>query len=129
MMEYDEPEPNSQPLMAMVTSDADSATSDRHEALVDDVRFSRGASDKEALAYLLKYETMVRQQEVEDMATLAHVRPLLARLRMLGGEAGGKSHSHSDQSDINDLTTEISFATMRRALAALEWPAFAGATQ
>ena len=39
---------------------------------------------QQALAYLLRYETMVRQQEAEDMATLAHIRPCLQRLEEQG---------------------------------------------
>lgn len=32
--------------------------------------------DRKAIAYLLRYETMVRQQEAEQLATLGHLRPL-----------------------------------------------------
>ena len=39
--------------------------------------------DRQAIAYLLRYETMVRQQEAEDMATVAHIKPLLTRLEAL----------------------------------------------
>jgi hypothetical protein len=37
----------------------------------------------EAIAYLLRYETMVRQQEAEDMAVVAHLAPCLLRLEQL----------------------------------------------
>jgi hypothetical protein len=38
---------------------------------------------EDALAHLVRYETMVRQQEAEDMATLAYMRPCLERLVQL----------------------------------------------
>jgi hypothetical protein len=38
---------------------------------------------EEALAYLVRYETMVRQQEAEDMAVVAHIVPCLLRLEQL----------------------------------------------
>lgn len=50
--------------------DDDDEDKDPHAALVDHVR-SDNHNNREALAYLLRYETMVRQQEAEDMATLA----------------------------------------------------------
>lgn len=53
-----------------VFDDEEEEDKDPHAALVDHVR-SDNHSNREALAYLLRYETMVRQQEAEDMATLA----------------------------------------------------------
>lgn len=50
--------------------DDDYEDKDPHAALVDHVR-ADNRNNREALAYLLRYETMVRQQEAEDMATLA----------------------------------------------------------
>jgi len=41
------------------------------------------------LAYLLRYETLVRSQDVEDVATSDHLRPLFDRLVVLGGGDGG----------------------------------------
>jgi hypothetical protein len=38
---------------------------------------------EDALAHLVRYETMVRQQEAEDMATLAYMKPCLERLVQL----------------------------------------------
>ncbi len=56
-------------------------SADPHAALVDQVRSNNNNSNsnnREALAYLLRYETMVRQQEAEDMATIDHMRPIWA---------------------------------------------------
>ena len=102
---------------------------DPHAALVDNVRAANSQSHREALAYLLRYETMVRQQEAEDMATLAHVRPCIARLQELvtGGvnnkptsttESSSATHHHLD----NDALMEesVSFAQLRAALETME---------
>lgn len=54
-------------------------------------------NDRAALAYLYRYEQMVRQQDAEDHATISHLRPLFDRLRVLGYsgkggvEGGGRS--------------------------------------
>ena len=44
------------------------------------------ADGRDALAYLIRYEAMVRQQEAEDKATASHLRPIFARIRKLGAE-------------------------------------------
>ena len=54
---------------------------------------SKSSSDRSALAYLLRYETLVRSQDVEDAATSDHLRPLFDRLCVLGG---GDSSTNSN---------------------------------
>ena len=44
--------------------------------------------ERSALAYLLRYEAMVRTQDLEDGATAEHARPLFGRLLFLGRRAG-----------------------------------------
>jgi hypothetical protein len=72
-------------------------------------------SDRSALAYLLRYETLVRSQDAEDAATSDHLRPLFDRLRKLGGGGGngkvginmdvpGLVPSHSVSTDEGDPT-------------------------
>ena len=71
-----------------------------------------GKGYDKTIEYLLRYETMVRQQEAEDMATLAHVRPILKRIEKLSGE---------DSSYAEDIMArEITFVQLQRALEALE---------
>jgi hypothetical protein len=77
----------------------------------DDDNSSASGHDK-AVEYLLRYETMVRQQEAEDMATLAHIQPILKRLVKLSGEESGYAE------DI--MAREITFHQLEKALAALE---------
>eukprot|EP00562_Extubocellulus_spinifer_P006074 CAMPEP_0178523046 /NCGR_PEP_ID=MMETSP0696-20121128/28870_1 /TAXON_ID=265572 /ORGANISM="Extubocellulus spinifer, Strain CCMP396" /LENGTH=418 /DNA_ID=CAMNT_0020154227 /DNA_START=279 /DNA_END=1532 /DNA_ORIENTATION=- len=52
---------------------------------------SSAPTDKSALAYLLRYETMVRSQDVEDDATTQHLRPLFDRLIELGSHGTSSS--------------------------------------
>jgi len=101
---------------------------DPHAALVDHVR-SDNRNNREALAYLLRYETMVRQQEAEDMATLAHLRPCLERLNeLLPPETRQQSEAKKDGSptttskDDPDIvwTRQISYRGLRKALEVLE---------
>ena len=54
---------------------------------------SKSSLDRSALAYLLRYETLVRSQDVEDAATSDHLRPLFDRLCVLGG---GSSSTNSN---------------------------------
>jgi hypothetical protein len=77
----------------------------------DDDNSSASGHDK-AVEYLLRYETMVRQQEAEDMATLAHIRPILKRLQKLSGEESSYGE------DI--MAREITFYQLEKARAALE---------
>ena len=109
-------------LVASTTEDDDE--DDAHAALVQDVQASHGAN-REALAYLLRYETMIRQQEAEDMATLAHVRPCIERLEELAGipqpqRTASSARRTIMESDSALLTREISFRHLKRALEALE---------
>jgi hypothetical protein len=77
----------------------------------DDDNSSASGHDK-AVEYLLRYETMVRQQEAEDMATLAHIQPILKRLVKLSGEESGYAE------DI--MAREITFHQLEKAHAVLE---------
>jgi hypothetical protein len=69
--------------------------------------------DRQAIAYLLRYETMVRQQEAEHMATLAHLRPLLESL------SERQLITTLVDSDV-DLEKEISFQQLKDALETIE---------
>lgn len=74
-----------------------------------------GNEDKQAaLSYLLRYETMVRQQEAEDLATLNHLQPCLQRLEVLAGI------SENQRKQPYLLTREISYSALRRALRILD---------
>lgn len=96
---------------------------DPHAALVDHVR-ADNRNNREALAYLLRYETMVRQQEAEDMATLAHLRPCLERLNELLPAELQQHHPDTDPHKKADTdivwTREISYQSLRKALEVLE---------
>eukprot|EP00562_Extubocellulus_spinifer_P012693 CAMPEP_0178542814 /NCGR_PEP_ID=MMETSP0697-20121206/2253_1 /TAXON_ID=265572 /ORGANISM="Extubocellulus spinifer, Strain CCMP396" /LENGTH=604 /DNA_ID=CAMNT_0020175227 /DNA_START=73 /DNA_END=1891 /DNA_ORIENTATION=+ len=97
---------------------------------------SSAPTDKSALAYLLRYETMVRSQDVEDDATTQHLRPLFDRLIELGshgtsssaaaavgaaaGLIGGGSTTRSSD------TAVLTYRAMRVALSSLD--AMASAT-
>ena len=108
---------------------------DPHAALVDRVR-SDNRNNREALAYLLRYETMVRQQEAEDMATMSHLRPCLERLNELlphemrqyhhqqqqpdhHSDAGDSPSSTKDDPD-TVWTRQFSYRGLRKALEVLE---------
>jgi hypothetical protein len=107
-------------------------SADPHAALVDQVRSnnngnannSNSNNNREALAYLLRYETMVRQQEAEDMATIDHTRPCVERLQELAGMHMNSSGKHSNSSTFQQaedvLTQEISYAQLKTALEQLE---------
>ena len=106
---------------------------------------SKTSSDRSALAYLLRYETLVRSQDVEDAATSDHLRPLFDRLIDLGSDGAGTTDingknskavdadipglipSHSVSTDEGDLavgTTSdeqmLTYDAMRLALAKLD---------
>jgi len=68
----------------------------------------------DAMAYLLRYETMVRQQEAEDMAVLAHIRPCVNRLLELIGQKPVVAE------DLQFLAHEISFVDLQKAVRKLE---------
>lgn len=91
-------------LVGSTTEDDDSAvTHTNDQPLVN----------RQAIAYLLRYETMVRQQEAEHMATLAHLRPLLESL------SERQLISTLVDSDLN-LEKEISFQQLKDALDTIE---------
>lgn len=69
-------------------------------------------SKQQALAYVLRYETMIRQQEAEDLATLEHIRPCLERLEELAGLVPSKNGHF--------WTRQVSFHSLKQALEALE---------
>jgi len=66
-------------------------------------------SDRSALAYLLRYETLVRSQDAEDAATSDHLRPLFDRLRKLGG--GGSNGKVGINMDVPGLVPSHSVST------------------
>lgn len=98
------------------------------------------ADDRAALAYLYRYEQMVRQQDAEDHATVSHLRPLFDRLRVLGAHDDGAwepdplSYEALEDGGVNgsggggasgagrhcELPNLLSYAAMRRALIVLE---------
>jgi hypothetical protein len=98
---------------------------DPHAALVDEVR-QGGGSQREGMAYLLRYETMVRQQEAEDMATFEHVRPCIERIKELAlGISINNSNSFGQRGPTLALDTailgqEVSFLDLQKALQGLE---------
>ena len=98
-------EDNKRPyLIPSTTEDDDSAvTHVKDESFVD----------RRAIAYLLRYETMVRQQEAEHMATLAHLRPLLESL------SEHQVMSTMVDQDM-DLEKEISFQQLQDSLNTIE---------
>jgi hypothetical protein len=98
---------------------------DPHAALVDQVRStsrdSNNNNNREALAYLLRYETMVRQQEAEDMATIDHMRPCVERLQELAGINRNSTNMNYQTAHTEDvLTQEISYGQLKTALERLE---------
>jgi hypothetical protein len=90
-------------------------SADPHAALVDQVRSNNNNNNREALAYLLRYETMVRQQEAEDMATIDHMRHCVERLGQL---AGMNINMNINTEDV--WTHEISYGQLNLALERLE---------
>ena len=66
--------------------------------------------DRQAIAYLLRYETMVRQQEAEDMATMAHVKPLLMRLEALSSAPLERSMT------VPDMQRGVTYIQLQQAL-------------
>jgi len=86
---------------------------------------SKTSSDRSALAYLLRYETLVRSQDVEDAATSDHLRPLFDRLIVLGGGGtfgateNGKTSSKAIDADIPGLIPSHSASTDEGDLAAV----------
>ncbi|GAX20973.1 hypothetical protein FisN_1Lh361 [Fistulifera solaris] len=116
------PEPCLAP--SLTEDDDDALILDGHDALIHHLR--EGGENREALAYLLRYETMVRQQEAEDMATLDYLRPCIERLEELAGvnlkkKPSGKKTSLSwSVAESTLLTREISFSALKKAVDLLE---------
>jgi hypothetical protein len=86
-----------------------------------------GNDDADKIAYLIRYETMVRQQEAEDMAVWAHVGPCMVRLMALIHSMEQHPHDHMPSHDpsvvpphVVLLQEEVSFVQLKLALQALE---------
>lgn len=92
----------------------DDENEDPHAALVDTVRHSAG-EDRQALAYLLRYESMVRQQEASDMATLNHIRPCIERLLELANLPIIQDIGNDDDDD-KLWKSSISFQDLQKAV-------------
>jgi hypothetical protein len=116
------PEPCLAP--SLTEDDDDAPILDGHDALIHHLR--EGGENREALAFLLRYETMVRQQQAEDMATLDYLRPCIDRLEELAGVNTKKKPSDKKASlswsvaDSTLLTREISFSALKTAVDLLE---------
>jgi hypothetical protein len=106
-------------LYSVVSSTSHCDVTDPHASLVTMVQHEPSLSDeyrRQALAYLLNYETMVRQQEAEDMAVLAHIRPCVARLvELMGAPPNRDGWNHH-----SFLTQEISLSQLRYAVSRLD---------
>ena len=75
------------------------------------VKDSSSNDNNLARAYLFRYETMARQQQAEDMATLAHLTPCICRLmELLGMEVNLEEFNEA-----SFLFTEVSFEQLRLA--------------
>lgn len=97
--------------------DDDDASSQRKD-LPDNNKVNPSSnSNLDAVAYLLRYETMVRQQEAEDMAVIAHLRPCFTELLALVEETKGNDNNSKTNFS---LDSEISFHTLQKAVLALE---------
>lgn len=68
---------------------------------------------EDALAHLVRYETMVRQQEAEDMATLAYMKPCLERLIQLAEPTTSAAAAATAAGGRMDQT--LSFRSLRSA--------------
>jgi hypothetical protein len=92
-------EDNFRPLLVAATTEDDDSAMTR---LPDEPTM-----DRKAIAYLLRYETMVRQQEAEHMATLDHLRPLLKCLSDDDGtfDSDSENDDLEREFDINRLRT------------------------
>lgn len=75
---------------------------------------------EEALAYLMRYENMVRTQEAEDMTTVAHIRPCIERLLELAGYDPRQIKAWSNADNKNFFGQEISFVDLKKALCHLQ---------
>lgn len=109
---------------SLTEDDEDAPILDGHEALIRKLR--EGGENKEAMSFLLRYESMVRQQEAEDMATLEYLRPCLERLEELAGitkrgkPSDKKKFSSWSVAESTLLTREISFSALKKVVELLE---------
>jgi hypothetical protein len=92
------------------STSSSSSTSNRRASSSSSTSSKKTKED--ALAHLVRYETMVRQQEAEDMATLAYMRPCLERLVQLAeiSDAPSTSATAGGRMDRN-----LSFRSLRAA--------------
>lgn len=106
-------------LVPSVTEDDDDDSrgySPEHDHLIHQVR-SGVTKNRHAIAYLLRYETMVRQQEAEDMATVAHIRSCIERIQVL---AGIKDRQKPGEQQTDLLQQEVSYYDLGKAYHKLE---------
>lgn len=99
-----------------------SGSSSYYTELVEEVRTGSSSSSSNhrdgpqlrkdaALGFLLRYETMVRQQEAEEQATLTYLRPCLERLNELAGVSSR---------EVVSLHQAVRFVDLKKALEALD---------
>ena len=105
-------------LVASVTEDDEDEAGETyapHNHLIHQVRSGSSThKNRQALAYLLRYETMVRQQEAQDMATLAHLRPCMERIQVLAGMKAIQSSEDHCSSDLL-LQQQVSLGQLAKA--------------
>ena len=115
-----------QPLVSRATDSDNEAADDEpqddgshgaHATLVNHVRNNHTSSYRkdDAIAYLLRYEAMIRCQDAEEMATLAHMQYCLQRLHQLGNGDAKITSSWPDM-----LQESVSYDCLKRALETLE---------
>lgn len=101
-----------------------------------DVKVEPSAKEIRALEFLLRYETMVRQQEAENMAVISHLKPCLERLQELILEEEEPTNSKNATSTFDvpinqisesfadtmndDLQRTISFTDLKKGLDILD---------
>jgi hypothetical protein len=61
-------------------------TEDTEETAISIPATNKESNRQEVLSYLLQYETMIAQQEAEEVSTIQYILPLLDRLLFLGKE-------------------------------------------
>uniref|UniRef100_A0A7S4NIE4 Uncharacterized protein n=1 Tax=Odontella aurita TaxID=265563 RepID=A0A7S4NIE4_9STRA len=92
------------------------------ESSIDATGQEEQQRERAALAYLLRYEAMVRQQDAEDMATSAHLGPIWGRLAEMGAAKGGEigEDGNGTAAAASAVDSVLSRDDMRRALLWLE---------
>jgi hypothetical protein len=101
--------PQKPPIVNSVTEDEE----DFHETPVD-------AESYNADSFLRRYETMVRQQENENLATLSHLRPMLELLKKLTNGCGAEVRNDDKSNDTMSLLQEFEYSHLKTALYAIE---------